>query len=471
MLRTCLPLVIGLLAGTQAAAGSSLPVRPGDPAGAATQDGGVTQDAEAAPAPETAILVRAGRLILRPGRELQDTAVLIQGGRIAAIGADLPVPEGAQVLEGAVVCPGFIDGWSTLGVDGQSLADRSASPATRTVDGFDPYSEEHWRRSALAAGVVAARIQAGAAARIGGVGAVVQVAAATERADWLVLEDACVGAVVQGGDVFERVDGVDRLVTAIEKGASYRQSQLDFRTALAEWEQKIAEAEKKLTDDFKKAKKDREKKQADAKKDDKEFKDEKYKEDKRPSEPRYDPDDEVLARVATGELPIVIEAHRAGDIRRLLDRMAALPRVRWVLAGATDAHFFAERLGELRVPVLLVPQQRGLGGSFEADEFQLAGRLQAEGVQVLFGSGGASAVRDLPLMAALAVGHGLDPEAALAAITTVPAQVFDVADRLGSIEVGRPAHLLVLSGDPLSSASRVQYVLLNGEVAHGELPR
>ncbi|QDU65050.1 amidohydrolase family protein [Engelhardtia mirabilis] len=474
-LRTCLPLVIGLLAApTALAAPVTPPVHPlAVPTAVAgtsvdgTFEGDDTSEGERADGDAVesapAVLIHAGRVIVRPGKELEGVDVLIEGGRIAAVGVGLEVPEGARVIEGAVVCAGFIDPWSTLGIDGASLSDRGAGPATRTVDGFDPYAEKAWREAALAAGVTVARIQAGAGSRIGGLGAMVR----NDRnasLDSILLSDACVAAQVEGGDVFERLDSVEKIVQSIEKGDRYRRSQIDYESDLAEWEEAIAKAEKELEDDFKKAKKDRKKEMDEAREKGKEFKEKRYKEDSRPRAPRFDADSQVLARVASGELPIVIEAHRVAEMRLLLELMAKQPRTRWILAGASDGHLIAEELDDAGVTVLVVPERRGLGGRFGAKELQLAGQLQSAGVDVMIGTAGDSEVRDLPLLAAMAVGHGLDREAALAAITTRPARAFDLADRAGTVEVGKNADLVVLTGDPLASSSRVQFVVLGGEV-------
>jgi imidazolonepropionase-like amidohydrolase len=91
--------------------------------------------------------------------------------------------------------------------------------------------------------------------------------------------------------------------------------------------------------------------------------------------------------------------------------------------------------------------------------------LHEAGVEVLIGSGGksASASRDLSLLAAIAVGHGLDDDAAFAAITSGPARVFDLKDR-GVIEFGKQADLLILDGQPLSTTTTVQAVLVGGRV-------
>jgi imidazolonepropionase-like amidohydrolase len=88
-------------------------------------------------------------------------------------------------------------------------------------------------------------------------------------------------------------------------------------------------------------------------------------------------------------------------------------------------------------------------------------------VPVLLGSGGAQplASRDLPLLAALAVGHGLGRERAFEALTLGAAEALDAGDRIGSLEQGKDADLLVLDGEPLATTTRVLYVITGGELA------
>ena len=85
----------------------------------------------------------------------------------------------------------------------------------------------------------------------------------------------------------------------------------------------------------------------------------------------------------------------------------------------------------------------------------------------MLGSGGrdADTTRDLPLLAQLAVGHGLEKEQALEALTIGAARAFDVADRVGSVELGKDADLLILDGMPLEPFTKIQYVFCGGRPA------
>lgn len=419
---------------------------------------------------DAVVAVRAQRVIVRPGEELSGVSILIERGVIVAMGPDLQLPEGARVIEGAVACAGFVDPWSSLGLDRESVAESSSTAASRTLDALDLWNLPEERQEALRGGVTAARLQIGRSAPLAGIGALVHIVAGT-RAD-VVLADACLAGSIglaRGGrapDVFDRVAEVDRLVGLLDKGRRYRDSQHSYEKELETWSKAIAEKLVELEKDFKKAKKDREKAQSDAKEKGKEFKEEKYKEDKKPRKARFDADDEASARAVDGEVPLVVEVHRASEIRRLLDKTASFPRLRLVIAGATEARSFAEELVERSIPVILWPTPMG---TYRPDEYQdhdpaLAGELARAGVQVLIGSGGGDEARELRFLAALAVGHGMERAAALAAITTVPAQVFDAADRLGTLEVGRSGDVLIFDGDPLDTSAALRFVISRGQV-------
>lgn len=423
-----------------------------------------------APAADAPLAVRAKRVIVAPGEVLEGATVIVRGGHIVAVGADVTVPDGARVIEGEVVCAGFIDPWSALGVDSRSLADARTDGATRAVDALDPWSSAYARREAVGAGVLLARAQVGATSELGGVSAVVRNGA--DGDDLVLLGDADVAAAVglsdrgRAKDPFDRVAEADRLATKLAGGRDYRVEWAEYTKQLAEWEKKIAEKEKELDKDFKKAQKAREKDIEDAKKKDEEHKEKEYKEDKRPKAPRVDPEKEVLARVVAGELPLVVRCEGGAELRALLAATKDFPRLRLVIAGGSGAVLVARDLAARRVPVIVQPTPYADSDTQrpEGHDLGLAARLRALGVEVLLGSGGPS--RELPFLAALAVGHGLDREHAFHALTVGAARALDVDREVGTVEVGKRAELLVLDAEPLSSGARVRAAISAGRVVH-----
>lgn len=442
-----------------------------------------------------ALFIRAQKVLVRPGVVLEDSAVLVTNGRITAVGKDLAKPEGARELTAKVLCAGFIDSWGALGLGADSLRDTGTGAATRSADGVDPYADEHLRRETLRAGVTSVRVQSGMSARVSGIGAVVRVAPGLPGDRSIVLPESVLamsigltanasnqgptfevvdGQVIQrasttrGMDPFDRLADVDRVTAAIESGRNYLISKSEYKHELEDWQKKTSEKEAELDKEFKKAKKDREKEEKDAKEKGKKFEEKKYKEDKKPTAPRFDDDSEALARVANGDLPLVVQVHRHAELRGLLGGTEKQDRLRLVLVGASEALAFAEQLSTRSVPVILAPALNGKGAldEFEGADLELPARLQRAGVFVLFGSGGQdpAASRDLPLLVQMAIGHGFDREAAFDALTLGAARVLDAADRVGSVERGKDADLLLLDGDPLTSEGRVRYVISAGRL-------
>jgi imidazolonepropionase-like amidohydrolase len=421
--------------------------------------------------PGDVLFVRGEKVYVTPLNVIENGAVIVEDGHIVAVGRELEVPAGAVEISGRVVCAGFVDAWGAFGVDGASLEDLRTTYATRTVDALDPYADPELRAELLKAGVTALRLSAGGRAAEGGLGALVR-----NQADEAVvlLADCCVAASVgvvregRGQDPFDRLAEIDKLVGAIADGQTYLEAKNEHKYELEEWQKAIAEKTAELEKDFKKAAKEREKDEQEAKDEGKEYKPKRYKEDKRPHPPRFDPDKEVLARVADGELPLVVQAHRAAELRNLLQGTEKFARLRLIVAGGTEAMAVAQELAERDIPVIVWPipigQQRI--DELEQADLALAGELEQAGVRVLFGSGGMHplASRDLPLLAALAVGHGLERERALEALTLGAAEALDAGDRIGSLEQGKDADLLVLDGEPLATTTRVLYVISGGEL-------
>jgi imidazolonepropionase-like amidohydrolase len=394
-------------------------------------------------------------------------------GKIVAVGPDLTPPEGGRTITGAVVCAGFIDPWSCHALDGAALFDERSTPATRAIDALDPFVDARFALDVLRSGVTAARVQSGLSSRAPGLSALVRHRPGKRVDELILLADctlslACGTTRGRGLDLFDRIGEVDRAIGSLADGRTYLDDQTEHRHELAEWEKKVAESEKELEEGFKKAKKDRDKELAESKEKGKEFKEKTFKEDKRPKAPRFDEDKEQLARAVDGRMPCVVEAHRQLELRGLLDATRDYDRLRLIIAGGTDAGAVAEELARRKIPVIVVPAPQG---SFRLDEQRnadpaLAGNLQRAGVRVLIGSGGTNALatRDLPVLASIAIGHGLPWDAAFEALTSGAAEALDVSDRVGSLDVGKEADILVLSGEPLASTTRTLFVLSQGEI-------
>ena len=172
---------------------------------------------------------------------------------------------------------------------------------------------------------------------------------------------------------------------------------------------------------------------------------------------------EAVAKLTRGELPLIVLADRARAIRDAV-AFAGQHGLRLVLASGRDAAQEVELLAEKEVPVILgavqalpVQEDDAYDGPFTAP-----GDLERAGVPIAFGTFDSSSARVLPYEVATAVAFGLDPEAALRALTLGAAEILGLDDRLGSIDAGKWANLVVTDGDPLEVRTAVRHVIIRG---------
>lgn len=173
---------------------------------------------------------------------------------------------------------------------------------------------------------------------------------------------------------------------------------------------------------------------------------------------------EAMLPVVRGEIPVTIHADDGRQIRAAVT-WATTNSVKLVLADGLDAWRVADLLATNRVPVVFshvfsLPQR----GEDNYDvQFRAAGILAKAGVKVAFSGGGGSLVKNLPYTAAQAVAFGLSADEAVKAITLYPAQIAGVAERLGSIEVGKDATFFASTGDVLDIRSTVKHMWIGGK--------
>jgi imidazolonepropionase-like amidohydrolase len=163
-------------------------------------------------------------------------------------------------------------------------------------------------------------------------------------------------------------------------------------------------------------------------------------------------------------MPLIVKVDRASDIREMI-ALAREEKLRIILDGAGEGWRVADEIAAAQVPVILDPLA-DLPRSFSelGATMENAARLHAAGVTVIIktGSGVAHRARELRYGAGNAVAWGLPHDAAVAAITINPARVFGVADRIGTLEAGRLADLVLWNGDPLEPLSQPQAIFVEG---------
>jgi len=178
----------------------------------------------------------------------------------------------------------------------------------------------------------------------------------------------------------------------------------------------------------------------------------------------YYPEMEHLSKAVTGELPLLIEVNAAKDITNALEWLADKTEVRAILTGVAEGWRVADKIAAANVPVITGPMlsipTRG------SDRYDAAytnpGKMHAAGVKVAIRTNDTENVRNLPFNAGFAAAYGMGKEEALRAVTIVPAEIFGVADRLGSIEQGKSATLFVSDGDPFETKTQIMHVFIDG---------
>ncbi len=366
--------------------------------------------------------------------------VIVDGGKIVKVGKRIKIPDDAEVIDvsGKVVMPGLVEAHCHIGIseekigwagsDGNEATD-PATPHMRALDGIKANADEGGLEAALKAGITTVQILPGSANVIGGTGVVVKTAPKVVTDEMVVREPS--GMKIAFGENPRRVygQGLKRMPA----------TRMGVAGVLREWLQKAkgyAEKRERLKDDPEKR-------------------------------PEVDLKLEALVPVIKGEIPLRAHAHRADDIATAV-RIAEEFGVEISWEHATEGHRIAEWIAGKGVPCVWGPSLSSRG-KWEMRElgFDTPKVLYEAGVKLAIQTDATgSNIRYLPIAAGMAVKHGLPYEEALRAITINPAEILGVADRVGSIEVGKDADLRILDGDPLELQTRVEMVLIDGEIIH-----
>jgi imidazolonepropionase-like amidohydrolase len=172
---------------------------------------------------------------------------------------------------------------------------------------------------------------------------------------------------------------------------------------------------------------------------------------------------EAMVPAVRGEMPIIVDANTVAQMRDVVKFMDSL-KVKVIVHGASEGWQFADTLAARRIPVIL-DGVTGVPGNDDPYDLVFAnpGVLQKAGVQIAWATGGASSARDLPYEVGLAMAYGFDAEEALKSITINPARMFGVDKDYGSIEVGKVANVIVTTGDPIDIRSQIKEVFVKGQ--------
>ena len=397
------------------------------------------------------VAITGGRVVPVTADPVENGTVLIEDGKITAVGADLAVPDGAQVIDaaGQWVLPGFIEVHGHVGVHEEaqgwagSDTNEMTEPVTAQVRALDAINPADLGfRDAITGGVLAVNVNPGSGNPIGG--QTVALRCWGRTVDEMLLREPS-GLKSALGENPKRVYGEQgkmpstRLGTAaVIRGAFVAAAnylaKLDAEAAKPEADRKPVDRDLKL---------------------------------------------EALGRVLRREIPWRQHCHRADDIATAL-RIAEEFGYDLVIDHGTEAHLVADLLAARNIPVIIGPLFTSRS-KVELLNRSLAnpGRLARAGVTIAITTDHPVVpIHFLVHQATLAVKEGLDRDTALAALTINPARIAGVDGRLGSIEPGKDADLVLWSGDPLDVFSRAQRALIggreiyswnNGEAVHAQL--
>lgn len=181
---------------------------------------------------------------------------------------------------------------------------------------------------------------------------------------------------------------------------------------------------------------------------------------------------ECYLPVLRGDIPLKAHVHRVDDIFTAI-RIAKEFGIKMTMDHCSEGHLVAEELAKEGFPAIVGPDLTSRNKiEVQNMSFKTAGVLNRAGVMVAITTDHpVSQIQTLPLCAGLAVKAGLPMEEGFRAITIYPAKICGVADRIGSLEVGKDADIAIFDGNPMEIFTRTLYTIINGEIVYCNVPR
>ncbi len=383
---------------------------------------------------ETTAIVGGKVHTVGPNGVIDNATIIVVDGRIAAVGSGIGVPDGATVIDakGKIVTPGLFSPMGRLGLVevGMSAGPIDSGQAgTQYTAAFDVADAYNSRSPAVAVqrieGVTRALIapSPGYDSNFGSTGHTISgLAAIVNLNDRNALQKRGVAMVVSLGQSGAGLSGGSRtgawliLKNALEEAADYRDHKGDYERGMRrEYQHSIADLE-------------------------------------------------ALQGVISGEIPLLANIDRASDIEVLIS-LVEDNGLRAIISGGTEAWMLADELADADISVIMNVTYN-LPGNFDRLNARrgAANILAAAGVRFALNDGGSQSnnARNITQTAGNAVADGLDWDAALRAITLSPAEIYGVADSVGSIEVGKAADIVIWPADPLELTTYADQVLIDG---------
>ncbi|MGB2866415.1 MAG: amidohydrolase family protein, partial [Sedimentisphaerales bacterium] len=385
------------------------------------------------------VAIKAGTIYPVSSAPIQDGIVLIRDGKIEAVGKDLTIPEGAEVIDAKdkVVIPGLIDAFTTLAEPSRD-DEESVTPDIRAVDAFNFYGE--YRRM-LAGGVTTVYISPGQRRLVSGLGSVVKLAGDSVAKRRLKDSSALritIGELPKNPPALWNPpvppDPCHPMVPQEKQLPTTRMGELAvLRNVFGQAQQYLNDRPRKI--DWKM---------------------------------------ESLLPVLTRKLPVRINCHNAQDIRSAI-LFSEVFNLRLIIEGGTEAYIVINQIKWSDAPVVVTGAFEP-GRQYPKDDTRdiMLGRVNPANARLLAEAGIKFAlsaptdqtIGDLQFVAGYAVSQGLSPEEALKAVTITPAEILGIADRAGSIEPGKDADLVILTSEPFDVQAAVDKTLIDGKVVY-----
>ena len=381
------------------------------------------------------------------GPPIEDGTVVIHAGKIAAVGAGVPIPEGAQVIDakGLQVYPGPFDPVTQMGLSeigavnatvdttetGSFNPDVTAATAILPSSAHIPVTRASGITEVIAAPASGGFDSRGTANLVGGRASAIHLAGWTAE-EMLINKHAAM--VVDWPAIETRSFDFSTLSTKEKPFADVKKEYDKPINELADYVEQARHYAQAL-------------------------------ESAAGAGSKRDVKLEAMAPVIHGEMPLLVFADQARQIRDAVE-FCDQQKLKIILAGATEAWKEKDLLRSKGVPVILRPTLAEPPEEDDAYDRLLTQpeELRAAGIKIAFGSFDNSFARRLGQNAANAVAHGLPYEEGLKGVTLYPAQMFGLDAQLGTVETGKTANLIVTNGDPLDVTTDVRYLFIKGQL-------
>jgi imidazolonepropionase-like amidohydrolase len=439
----------------------SPPAPPGGPSGPSPSELVLPAD----PVSESGLYAYTGaRIHTMAAPPIDDGTIIVENGTIREVGAGLKPPARAKVIDakGLLIFPGFIEPHTSLGLSEIDLVqvmrdeDEGTDPVLPQLRAMDAYyTESEVIPVTRLHGLTAAFAAPGEGDVFAGAGAIVRLDGGSP--DQVLVRDGAALVMNLGEPPKERFGArhqspATRMGTAAVVREAFTKAR-DYQARWAYYEAKKKEYERQAAEGAQSAAGGPPAGGAPPAGD---------RESGPPAPPDRDLKMEALLPALSGKMPVFVRAHRVDDILTAV-RLADEFRLRLVISHGTEAYKVADLLAARNIPVVVGPitvqpeRIETLGAIYDN-----AARLARAGVKIAIQSGETLNARMLPYEAALAVAYGLPWDQAIRAITVNPAEIFGVADRIGSLRPGLDADLIATEGDPLQPLARLRHLMIKG---------